>query len=170
MIFSVERDVEKTFPFDEEALFPVIGEAVLRAEHCPFEAEVSLTLTDDDGIRAVNLQTRELDKVTDVLSFPNLTLSAPAAFKEALKTQYHDCFDPDTGHVFLGDVLLNTDAVFRQAEAYGHSVRREFAFLVVHSLLHLCGYDHMEPADRALMEERQEEVLTALAITRDDAG
>ena len=78
-----------------------------------------------------------------------------------------DYFDPDTGELILGDIMISVDRVFSQAESFGHSVRREFAFLVAHSMLHLCGYDHMEDDERIVMERKQEEILTKLEITRE---
>ena len=78
-----------------------------------------------------------------------------------------DCFDPDSGELILGDIILSVDRVKEQAESYGHSQKRG-AFLVAHSMLHLCGYDHMEESQAAVMERKQEEILGALGITRDN--
>ena len=77
-----------------------------------------------------------------------------------------DCFDPDSGELILGDIILSAERVLAQAQEYGHSVLREFAFLTAHSMFHLCGYDHMEEQDAAAMEQKQEEVLTRMGITR----
>lgn len=81
--------------------------------------------------------------------------------------QEADCFDPDSGELILGDIILSVERIAGQAEEYGHSLRRELAFLVAHSMLHLCGYDHMEPEEAAVMEQKQEQVLTSLGITRE---
>jgi probable rRNA maturation factor len=78
-----------------------------------------------------------------------------------------DYFDPDSGELILGDIIISVDKVEEQAESYGHSKKREFAFLVAHSMLHLCGYDHMEAEEAVVMEAKQEAVLTKLGITRD---
>jgi probable rRNA maturation factor len=101
-----------------------------------------------------------------VLSFPNVEYDTPADFSYVTEHP-EDCMDPDTGELVLGDVILNVDRVRSQAKEYNHSERREMAFLVAHSLLHLCGYDHMEDAERLVMEEKQEAVLQKLGITRD---
>ena len=77
-----------------------------------------------------------------------------------------DCFDPDSGELILGDIILSVEKVKSQAAEYGHGVLREFAFLVAHSMLHLCGYDHMEEQDAAVMEKKQENVLGSLGIGR----
>ena len=81
--------------------------------------------------------------------------------------EQEDCFHPDTGELMLGDIMISVEHVFAQAKEYGHSVRRELAFLVAHSMLHLMGYDHMEEEERRLMEERQEAILERIGITRD---
>lgn len=78
-----------------------------------------------------------------------------------------DCMDPDTGNLFLGDIILNLNRVKEQAEEFGHSRRREFAFLIAHSMLHLCGYDHMTDGESAVMFGKQEQVLESLSITRE---
>ena len=91
----------------------------------------------------------------------------PGDFSDA-EEQEADCFDPDSGELVLGDIIVNAARVKEQAEAYGHSERREFAFLLAHSMYHLCGYDHMEAEEAAVMEEKQERVLQNLQITRDE--
>ena len=78
-----------------------------------------------------------------------------------------DYFDPESGELLLGDIIISADKVKEQAQKYGHSEKREFAFLTAHSMLHLCGYDHMAEEEAKLMEQKQEEVLTVLGITRD---
>ena len=84
-----------------------------------------------------------------------------------LGEQLVDLLDPDTGKIMFGDIVINEDRVRSQAEDYGHSIKREFAFLVAHSMLHLCGYDHMEEEEAKVMEKKQEDVLGELGITRD---
>ena len=79
-----------------------------------------------------------------------------------------DYFDPDTGELILGDIMISVDKVYAQAEEYGHTPRREYAFLIAHSMLHLLGYDHMEPDEAAVMEQKQEEILNRLGITRNE--
>jgi probable rRNA maturation factor len=140
-------------------------EAVLKSEGCPFDATVNLLITDNEGIREYNRQYREIDKETDVLSFPNLDFDAPGDFGKVTENKA-DYFDPDSGELILGDVIVSADKVIEQAENYGHDQKREFAFLVAHSMLHLCGYDHMADDERVVMEEKQEAVLQGLGITR----
>ena len=156
---------DRPLPFDPEQLASEVAACVLEQEGCPYEAEVSLTLTDDDEIRKMNRMHREIDAATDVLSFPMVPFERPAEY-DFLETA-DDCFDPDTGLLLLGDIVISADHVFTQADAYGHSLRREFAFLAAHSMLHLLGYDHMTEAEAREMEAKQEQALAFLGITRD---
>ncbi|MBR0152659.1 MAG: rRNA maturation RNase YbeY [Lachnospiraceae bacterium] len=155
---------EQPFSFDAEALIEELAEEVLGEEGLEYEAEISVLFTDSEGIREINREARGLDVPTDVLSFPMLEYETPGDF--SFLSEEDEVFDPVTGELVLGDIVLNIDRVLSQAEEYGHSVRREFAFLVVHSLLHLCGYDHMEEEERLVMEEKQRTVLDRLGIVR----
>ncbi len=140
--------------------------AVMEAEDCPYETEVNVVVTDDEAIREVNWRFRQVDAATDVLSFPMLEFSAPSDFS-CVEEAGADAYDPETGAVLLGDMMISAEHVLAQAAEYGHSVTREFSFLAVHSLLHLCGYDHMEEEDRILMEERQRFIMEKLGISRE---
>lgn len=165
MTSYVENETEQSFSFVEKEILDRVMEAVLTAEGCPYEATVSLLLTDGIGIRQYNAQYRDIDAETDVLSFPNLEFETPGDFS-AVETAEADCFDPDSGELVLGDIIVSVERVKSQAKEYGHSELREFAFLLAHSLYHLCGYDHMEAGEAALMEEKQEAALAGLGITR----
>ena len=143
-----------------------IAEAVLDAEGCPYEATINVLLTDNEGIHGFNKEYRGIDRETDVLSFPNLDFESPADF-DIDESREADYFDPDSGELILGDIIISVDKVQEQAESFGHSTKREFAFLVAHSMLHLCGYDHMEAEEAKVMEGKQEKILTDLGITRD---
>ena len=166
MIFYVENETETEFDFDVEQIVKIVSEKVLDTEDCPYETEINVLLTDNEGIRQYNRDYREIDRPTDVLSFPNIEFETPGDFSLAEENEA-DCFQPDTGELILGDIIVSVDKVIEQAESYGHSRLREFAFLVAHSMLHLCGYDHMEKQEAAIMEAKQEAVLEALHITRD---
>ena len=165
MTLYVENETEDTFPFSIEDTGKLVAEAILEREECPYEASVNLLITDSEGIRDLNRENRGLDKVTDVLSFPNMDFEEPGKFVIA-RNRRADYFDPDTGELLLGDICICADKVREQAINYGHSLLREFAFLMAHSMFHLCGYDHMEEGEAAVMERSQEEVLEALDITR----
>ena len=171
MTFYVENETDETFSngensFSVEETVEQVATAVLDMEGCPYEIQLNVLLTDNDGIHNYNKEYRNIDRETDVLSFPNLDFEAPGAF-EISEDREADYFDPDTGELILGDIIISVDKVKEQAESYGHSRKREFAFLVAHSMLHLCGYDHMEEAEAKVMEAKQEEVLASLGITRD---
>lgn len=168
MTFYVEFDegVTNDFPFEPEALTAQVAEAVLRSEGCPYEVCVNVLVTDNPGIQEFNRQYRDIDRETDVLSFPNLDFEKAGSF-DIPGERRADYFDPDSGELILGDIILSADKIKEQSALYGHSMKREFAFLVAHSMLHLCGYDHMEAEEAAFMEERQEAVLSELGITRD---
>ena len=166
MNLYMENETEREFPFSVEDTARLVCQAVLEGEGCPYEAQVSIVLTDGRGIREMNREYRGIDRETDVLSFPNVDFEEEGVF-DIDEDREADCFDPETGELVLGDIMISVDKVYGQAEEYGHSLRREFAFLVAHSMLHLCGYDHMEEDERLRMERRQEEILTGLGITRD---
>ena len=137
----------------------------IEREDFPYEAEINLTLVDKDAIWQINKEYREIDRPTDVLSFPMLSYPKAGDFSE-IEEDVMDNFNPDTGEVLLGDIIICVPKVYEQAEEYGHSVEREFAFLIVHSMLHLFGYDHMTPEEAAFMEDRQKQILTELNILR----
>lgn len=167
MTSYVENETDMTFAFDIKELADLVMGAVLEAEGCPYEAQINLLLTDNAGIRTYNAQFRQIDRETDVLSFPNVDYAHPADFSQ-LSDREADYFDPESGELVLGDIILSADKVKEQAESYGHSEKREFAFLIAHSMLHLCGYDHMEPEEAKIMEAKQEEILKTLGITREE--
>lgn len=166
MTSYIENETDVSFSFSVEEIVDKVMEAVLDSEACPYEATVNVLLTDNEGIRDFNREHRQIDRATDVLSFPNVMFETPADFDYAREHEA-DCFDPDSGELILGDIILSVDKVIEQAENYGHSQLREFAFLVAHSMLHLCGYDHMEEEEAAVMEDKQRKILETLGITRE---
>lgn len=166
MTFYVENNTEKEFPFSIEEIFEKVAGAVLEMEACPYEVCVNLLLTDNEEIRSYNNEYRGMDKETDVLSFPNLEYEKAGVFAIAGEAEA-DCFDPDSGELLLGDIIISVDRIEEQAAEYGHSERREFAFLTAHSMFHLCGYDHMTESEAAVMEQKQEAVLKNLGIVRE---
>lgn len=157
ILFS--SDLEENTPEIEKLLQQVIP-AALSAEGVDLPCEINVLLTDDAGIQAVNLAQREVDAPTDVLSFPMFDL------KPGDKPSAEDA-DPGSHLIPLGDMVLNMDRVRSQGEEYGHGPRRECAYLAVHSILHLLGYDHMDDGPmKAQMREREEFILAKLGIGR----
>ena len=166
MSLFIETEVDVPFSFDWEEIARKVIDYTIEHEDFPYEAEVNLTLTDNEGIHEVNKNFRQIDRPTDVLSFPMLSYEQAGDFSR-LEEDYDDNFNPDTGEIMLGDILISVDKVLEQAESYGHSEMREFSFLIVHSMLHLFGYDHMTPEDAAVMEPKQRQILEEMNISRD---
>ena len=132
----------------------------LAAEGVSLPCEVDVFVTNDSGIHEINRDQRGVDAPTDVLSFPTLELHPGELPGE-------DDADPGTGLVPLGDMALSYERVAAQAKEYGHSNRRELAYLVTHSVLHLLGYDHLDEGEqKALMREHEERVMQALSLAR----
>ena len=157
IIFEAEVDV----PDGLEALLNTVIIAALTAEEVDVPCEVNILVTDDAAIHEINLDMRNVDRPTDVLSFPMFEL-APGE-----KPGEEDA-DPATGLVPLGDMVLSLERAQAQAEEFGNSVEREVSYLAVHSVLHLLGYDHMDEGEmKAQMRGREEAILTTLGITRD---
>lgn len=165
MTIQIECEYKKALEFDYEKLLRRVIEASLDEEGCPYEAEVNVVLTDNEEIHKINKEFREIDRPTDVLSFPMLEYETPGNFD--FLEEREDCFHPETGELLLGDIMISVERAVEQAEEYGHSLEREMAFLTAHSMLHLCGYDHMEEEERLIMEEKQRLILDKLGITRD---
>ncbi len=164
MTLAFEKEYDKDLGLDYEGLALKVANAALDIEGCPYEAEISLTLVDDDSIRDINKRFRQTDRPTDVLSFPLVEYEKPGEF-DFLEDR-DDCFNPESGELMLGDIIISLDRVQAQAEEYGHGATREYAFLIAHSMLHLMGYDHMEESEAAIMEKKQEAVLSSLGIYR----
>lgn len=167
MTILTEWETKVSFDFEAEALAERVILAACDAEECPYEVQVNLTFTDNEGIHGINRLHRGIDAPTDVLSFPMQNLDAPADFSR-VEECVEENFDPDTGELLLGDIVVSTEKVKEQAKAYGHSEKRELAFLILHSMLHLFGYDHETKAQRGEMEARQRTILDGLGITRSD--
>ena len=127
---------------------------------------ISITLTTPENIQKYNKQYRNLDKPTDVLSFPMIEYEFSEDFSK-LEDESVDCFNQDNGELLLGDIILNIDRIKSQSEEFNHSIYRELAFLTAHSMLHLFGHDHIDEAQRIIMEEKQEEILNMKGYTRD---
>ena len=131
--------------------------------------EVSLSFVDNKEIHQLNRDFRGVNRPTDVLSFPMIDYETPSDFdslEEEFDTNTEDYFNPDTGELMRGDIVVSVEKVLEQAEKYGHTPTRELAFLVAHSMMHLFGYDHMTEDESRVMEAKQREVLDNLGITR----
>ena len=156
----IESELEGEFPY--QALLERVIVAALDAEGVEAPCEVNVLITDDEGIHQINLEQRDIDRPTDVLSFPMfeyLPGQPPVEDADA---------DPATGLTPLGDMVISLERCRAQAEEFGHSVERELCYLAVHSVLHLLGYDHMDDGpQKQQMRQREEAILGELGITRE---
>ena len=164
MTLQIDYETDREIGIEYEELAKKVVQKVLDMEGCPYDAQVNLVLTDNEEIQRVNTEFREIPAPTDVLSFPMIPFETPAVY--AIVEEDESYFDLDTDELLLGDIMISVDKVFAQAEEYGHSVTREFCFLVAHSMLHLLGYDHMTPEEAVVMENKQRTALDELGITR----
>ena len=136
--------------------------AARAAEGVAVPCEVDVLLTDDEGIHQINLEQRGVDAPTDVLSFPMFEFAPGQPPAEEAE------IDPETGLLPLGDMVVSMERARAQGEEYGHGTKRELAYLAVHSVLHLLGYDHMDDGpQKARMRAREEAILNQLGITRE---
>ena len=165
MTVTIERESDIPLPFSEQEVAEAVISETLDYEDCPYEVQVNIILTNNDEIQQINLEQRGIDAPTDVLSFPMIEYAYPSDFT-VLEADGMDNFDPDSGELILGDIVISVDKVLEQAEKYNHAVKREYAFLIAHSMLHLFGYDHMDELERENMELKQDEILNRLGITR----
>ena len=156
-----ENEQDKIEVTDEMTdMIKAVCEAVMAEEECGFDAQISVTLTDNERIRELNREYRGIDRATDVLSFPILDFYGDEADAR---------FDYDGDAVMLGDIVISLERAKEQAEEYNHSLRREIAFLTAHSMLHLLGYDHVDDEEgEKIMREKQDKVLNSLNITRNN--
>lgn len=164
MSLYMEEEGFTSLSLDAKEIADMVMEVALEYVNCPYEAEVNLLLTEEDEVREMNKTFRQTDKPTDVLSFPLLEYEVPGDFSPF--EWQPEAFNPDSGELMLGDIVICKPKVLAQAEEYGHGVRREFAFLIAHSMLHLFGFDHVEETQREEMEQKQREIMEKLQISR----
>lgn len=145
----LENEVNENFIDNYEDIIYNSIETALNVMEIHKECEVSVTLVDGETIKDLNREYRNVDKVTDVLSFP-----------------MDFGFDLDLPILMLGDVVINLEKIKEQASEFGHSDERELSYLTVHSILHLLGYDHIEDEDRVLMREKEKEIMKELDILK----
>lgn len=131
----------------------------LEQEGVAVPCEINVLVTDDKGIRAINKATRDIDKETDVLSFPMFEMT-PGQLPES----WEEYLDTETGRCPLGDMAISLERAIAQAEEFGHSTRREIGYLTIHSMLHLLGYDHLDEGPmKAQMRAREEKIAAGIS-------
>ncbi|GKU23634.1 rRNA maturation RNase YbeY [Clostridium folliculivorans] len=156
---SVDSDFEKTI---EEVILTALKEELVDKA-----CEISVIFVDNDSIKEINKETRDIDRETDVLSFPMLDYPKGKVYKDVYLNYNFDASFFNEGDLVLGDVVLSLEKAKEQSEDFNHSFTRECCYLVVHSILHLLGYDHMEEDEKKIMREREESILGKLNITRE---
>ena len=167
MVF-VNIENNKEFDFDINSLSKKIIKEILSIEKISLDVSVNISVVGLKKIRTFNCNTRGIDKPTDVLSFPNVPLKKVSDFKSIIKNKkiYNSIYDFNTKSIFLGDVVICYNKIISQSKKYYHSIKREYSFLLTHSIFHLLGYDHMKAKDEKLMFDKQEKVLSKLKINR----
>ena len=157
-----------SFDFDYKKLAIKISKKIFELENIDYDISFNLSIVDKNEIKRINKEQRDINKITDVLSFPNIEFNKPSNFKSFIKEDVYDIsiLDLTTKTIFLGDVVICYDKIISQSVMYNHSVKREFSFLLVHSLLHLLGYDHMNVKEEQIMFRKQDEILNELNIVR----
>lgn len=138
----------------------------LKEDGVTIKTEISMLLVDNEEIRGINKETRNIDRATDVLSFPMLDYEDKKVYKEVYKDEKFDDSYFDGEDLVLGDMVLSLERAKEQSEEFNHSFEREVFYLIVHSVLHLLGYDHMEEDEKSIMRKREEEILGSLEIVR----
>ena len=163
MEHEIILDAEVEVPEGVPAQIEQVINAALDAEQVTLPCEINVLLTNDEGIHQINLDMREVDRATDVLSFPMFDL------EPGVPPEDEDELDPATGLLPLGDMVISLERAEAQAQEFGHSLQRELCYLTVHSVLHLLGYDHMDEGPmKAQMRGREEDILGGLGITREN--
>ncbi|HEY5563435.1 MAG TPA: rRNA maturation RNase YbeY [Clostridiaceae bacterium] len=137
----------------------------LKKEEVLIPCEISLVYVDNEQIRKINKKNRNIDKETDVLSFPMLPYEKSKVFKDIYKDNIFKIQDLDNGKLVLGDIVISFEKALNQSIEYNHSFPREVCYLLVHSILHLLGYDHMEEMDQKKMREREENILEGFDVS-----
>lgn len=178
IVIDFENELNAHFDFDAILLIKKILKKTLIIENVPYDVSINVSLVSKQKIRALNKKNRNINKSTDVLSFPNISFKSASNFDSYLikKNDNIDIVFPynlniaildfNNKTVFLGDIVLCYDKIISQANEYNHSIKREFAFLVLHSLLHLLGYDHIKKCDEKIMFDKQKYILNELKIIK----
>ena len=167
MIKISYNDINKySFDFDIKILSKKLLKKILEIEKITYDISINLSIVNSSEIKKINKEYRGINSSTDVLSFPNIDFKKPSSFSKFINNGVYDVsiIDLNTKTIFLGDIVICYQKVLSQK--YNHSIKREFSFLFVHSVLHLLGYDHGNQKQEKIMFEKQELVLDSLKIYR----
>lgn len=166
MILIDNRQNKITFSQENEDIIKELIDYALKNEGVDIEYEVSVILIDNDSIKKLNKETRNIDSITDVLSFPMLDYPQKKVYKDVYKNIKFGDIYLNEDRIVLGDIALSLERANEQRIEFGHSFVRECAYLFLHSVLHLLGYDHIEEQDKEIMRKREEEILSKFKINR----
>lgn len=166
MIFIDNRQNKIEVTEDIEKIVTNTIEYTLQYENVSMKNEVSVAFMDNEQIRKFNKEYRNIDRATDVLSFPMLDYPKGKTFREIYTNFNFDISYFDDSRLVLGDIALSLERAKEQSIEYNHSFIREVAYLTIHSVLHLLGYDHIDEDDKVIMRAREEEILESLNILR----
>lgn len=166
MIFIDNRQSKIEVSDEIEKNIVNIIEYALQEEKVNIPCEVSIIFVDNEKIKEINNENRNIDKVTDVLSFPMLDYEKGKVFKDIYKDFNFSYVDLDDGSLVLGDIVLSLEKAKEQSLEFNHSFIREVIYLTIHSVLHLLGYDHMEEDEKSVMRKREEQILEKFHLTR----
>ena len=164
MIFIDNRQNKIEITQELEENIKGVIQCALKEENVNIPCEISVIFIDNKEIKNINKENRNIDKVTDVLSFPMLEYPEGSVFKQVYVNHEFEESDMDDGNLVLGDIALSLERAEEQAQEFGHSFLREACYLTVHSVLHLLGYDHMEESDKKIMRQREEEILSGFKL------
>lgn len=166
---KIEWQIDCDVPSGIHSLMQCASDAAQMTEGVSLPCFVSVRLCDDHAIHEINKQYRNVDASTDVLSFPSVNWkkgTTAGTHPERLKMEYDD----SQNSYFLGDIIISVEHAIRQAEEYGHAAEREMAYLLVHGLFHLMGYDHMEEEEKKQMRAQEEKALSSIGLSRDEGA
>ena len=166
MVYVNNRQYKLEIKHDLIEKLTGVIEFALKEEEVHIKCEVSLLFVDNEQIKEINNDNRGINKETDVLSFPMLEYENKKVFKQMYKNHKFSQSDFDGEELVLGDIVISLEKALEQSKEFNHLYEREAAYLVVHSVLHLLGYDHMEEDEKKMMRSREEEILNKLNITR----
>ena len=168
IIINIDTNDKYDLGFDINILSKKLAKKVFEIEKLPYDFSINLSIVDSRKIKKINKEYRSIDSVTDVLSFPNIDFKKPSSFSQFINNGVYDVsiIDLNTKTIFLGDIVICYQKILSQSKKYNHSIKREFSFLFVHSLLHLLGYDHESKREEELMFDKQELILDTLKIYR----
>lgn len=168
LIYDYSIKSKDIFGFSIKSISMKILDHILSQEKVKTKCEVNLHIVDNKTIRSINKRERNINKATDVLSFPLIDYEVVKNIDKYIKSnkKYIDFYDYDKKIVMLGDIIISADKALAQSKKYNHSIKREFSFLFAHSVLHLLGYDHMVKSEEEIMFSKQDKYLNDLGIVR----